>query len=120
LGFSPFSPEFPYSPLTKMKIQKEVNGQMRYFECNASAYENFYKPLGYMPVENTLLTVAAVPAQRVLDDMPPESTKEDGIELKPIGQWTEQELRDYARELGWSENSPIGILRKRIKDKLAQ
>lgn len=87
---------------------------MRFFECNQSAFENFYKPQGYVPVTDK-------PAAKTLlqDDMPPESTKSKcGLEMKPIGQWTLAELHEYAFNLGWSTKTPEGILRKRIQERI--
>lgn len=99
-----------------MRIQKTINGVVRYFECNHSAFESIYSKQGF---------TACKPAQRSDEAIQEEPLAEeeqpiDENALKPIAQWTDAELRAFAKRNKMNVKTPIGILRYNIKKRLQQ
>jgi len=98
-----------------MRIQKTINGVVHYFECNHTAFESIYSKQGFTACEPAKSD--DVVQEEPLDD---EQEPADSVTYKPIAQWTDSELRAFARQNDMNPKTPIGILRYRIKTKLEE
>ena len=84
-----------------LKITKQNGTRTVILEVTQGAFENIYRQQGFVPLQtadNRRQTAEDVPA-----DQPPQSEEDlfrASVETKPISQWTNKELKQYATLVG--------------------
>lgn len=86
---------------------KITNG-IEYFEVPSGAYKSVFKKQGFVKVEEP---------KKVTMQSPVETPAEDDPYMKPLGQWSKEEVKAYASEHGIdiSNTKNVAEAKQRIK-----
>jgi hypothetical protein len=90
-----------------IKIKRTTGTQTSIIEVTHGAYENIFRPQGYVPVDKTA-DGAGETTEKSEDDLFCEK-----VEAKPISQWSKKELQRYATLKGL--DATANDLRETIK-----
>jgi hypothetical protein len=97
-----------------IKITRKDGMNPKILEVTQGAFENIYRKQGYVP----FVPETADSRPQTAEEPPPKSDDElfmDAVKMKPISQWTKEEMIQYAKLAGIDPNQKTADLRNSIQ-----